>query len=237
MSIARELANSNPNATVEFSAEAATTTDVHYLEKVVKEGITAGADIINLPDTVGQRQPRSMYDFYRKAIGWAMQANPEVVISAHNHNDLGLASANTLALIEAAADYAHEHSVAVKTQAEVTICGLGERAGNTDVYPFAAQLFKFSPEMPTDITWSFNPEQSLSVAKHVLRLANMEIPLKSPIVGAETNVHRSGIHSHGVVNGGHEIYTPFSPVFWGHKSNAKHEDGDYQGKIGRHAIE
>ena len=232
---ARDIMQDNPLATVEFSAEAASTTDNKYLERVIKTAIDEGADIINLPDTVGQRDPFWMRKFYARAIKWAMQTNPEVAISAHNHNDIDMATVNSLALVFAAADYAAKHDTTVNIQLETTICGLGERAGNADVFPVAEGLFKFSESMPATVNWHFNPARSVATAKRVLSMGGMQVDRQSPIVGEDINTHRSGIHSDGVIKGGHGIYTPHDPTFWGHATDARHEEGRYQGAKGRAA--
>lgn len=237
VAFAREISTNHTGATVEFSAEAASTTDISYLEKVVKSAIDAGADVINLPDTVGQRDPFQMQKFYKRAIQWVMESNPNVVVSAHNHNDLGLAVANSYSLVRAAAKYAEKHDKEVRTQIETTICGLGERAGNADIFPMTAQLFKFSPEFNVPVEWEFNPIRSVATAASVLSQANLTVPRQNPIVGRDTNRHRSGIHSDGIIKGGHQIYSPYDPTFWGHSDLAVHEEGKYQGANGRRHIQ
>jgi len=229
---ARAISDGHPGASVEFSAEAASTTDMRYLERVVKTAIDEGAHIINVPDTVGQRDPMGMFDYYNSVIDWVMVTNPGVTISAHNHNDLGMAVANTITFVQAAAAWARFHQRSVKTQLETTICGLGERAGNADVFPVVAGLFKFAPEMPVPVRWQFNPWRSVEVAQTVMGLAGLEVDRQNPVVGSDILRHRSGIHSDGVLKGGHRMYTPFAPKFWGHRMNAIHEDGKYQGKAG-----
>ena len=237
--LAREFTDEHSCADVEFSAEAATTTEEAYLERVVREMLQQGAQVINLPDTVGQRDPIWMYNFYKKVIGWVMSENQEAIISAHNHNDLGQANANTVMLVQAATYFAEKFHMPVRIQLETTICSLGERAGNADVFPVAASLFKFSPDYAAPVEWSFNPQNSVKVARAVMRFAHSSVPRQSPIVGRDTNRIRSGIHSDGVLKGGdeegHLIYNAVTPTFWGHKRNAVHEEGQYQGKAGREA--
>lgn len=234
--LAKQFTQEKAGATVEFSAEAASTTDPSYLERVVKMAADEGVDVINVPDTVGQRTPQWMKAFYAQVIQWAKTINPEVTISAHNHNDMGLAIANTFSLVEAAAEVAHNERSTVRIQAETTLCGLGERAGNADIFPFMANLFKFSGDLVADSSWAFNPHRSVPIASGVMALAGLEVPRQSPIIGRDTNVHRSGIHSDGIIKGGDEdgyrIYTPFDPTFWGHLRKAQHEEGRYQGRKG-----
>jgi 2-isopropylmalate synthase len=173
-----------------------------------------------------------MMRFYKQVLRWANESNPDVIISAHNHNDIGLAVANSLSLVEAAVRHSEEHDVPVHLQIETTVCGLGERAGNADIFALVGGLFKFAPEFEQEARWQFNPEQSVRVANAVLAIAGLEVPRQAPIVGRDINVHRSGIHSDGVLKGGHGIYTPFDPRFWGHDSSARHEKGMYQGRRG-----
>jgi 2-isopropylmalate synthase len=232
---AKDISSEHPDATVEFSAEAASTTDTAYLERIIKEALNQGADVINVPDTVGQRDPLWMRDFYLRVIDWVMKTNPEATISAHNHNDLGLAVANTTMLAMAAVSYANIHGQSIRIQQETTVCGLGERAGNADVFPTVASLFKFSPDMNVPIQWEFNPGNSVGVASEVMKHTGLTIDRQSPVVGSDINRHRSGIHSDGVIKGGHKLYTPLDPTFWGHESDAVHEAGKYQGKRGRTA--
>jgi 2-isopropylmalate synthase len=235
--MAKSLTLGHPDASVEFSAEAASTTDENYLERVIKEVIYQGADVINIPDTVGQRDPIWMHEFYSKVISWVMNTNSDVTISAHNHNDLGQAVANTGMLVRAAAKYAKNQEQTVRVQLETAVCGLGERAGNADIFPVAASLFKFAKDMKVPVKWQFNPNESVAIANLVMHQAGFEVNRQSPIVGSDTNVHRSGIHSDGIIKGGHRIYTPYDPTFWGHRNNAIHEDGKYQGKAGKQAIQ
>jgi len=106
---------------VEFSPEDATRSDLDYLVKVVKVAIDAGADVINMPDTVGYTIPSEIEHMFRYVIQNTPGAD-KVVFSSHNHNDLGLAVANALAAVAGGA-----------RQIECTINGIGERAGNTSL--------------------------------------------------------------------------------------------------------
>lgn len=231
------LTAEHPGASVEFSAEAASTTDPYYLERVIKMAVDEGADVVNLPDTVGQRNPFQMREFYGRAIAWIVSNNPEVTISAHNHNDIDMATMNSLSLVMAAASYSRKVGHQVRTQAETTICGLGERAGNTDVFPFVAGLFKFTPDFEAPVYWQFSPGRSVAIAEKVMAYAGLEVDRQNPIVGKDTVTHRSGIHSDGVIKGGAGIYTPQLGTFYGHETDARHEEGRYQGANGRRHIQ
>ncbi len=233
---ARKVSASHEGSSVQFSAEAASTTNPQYLKQVILAMVAAGASVVNVPDTVGERDPAWMERYYSRVIGWVMEVDPTITIAAHNHNDLGLAAANTLALVRAAARWVRKHNQTIKVQLETTICGLGERAGNADVFAVMGGLFKFGESLPSTVRWQFNPEQAVGVADYVLAQAGFKVPRQSVIVGCDTNVHRSGIHSDGVLKGGHSMYTPFDPTFWGHSARAVHEDGRYQGRAGRAAL-
>lgn len=233
---ARRVMIGRRDGSVEFSAEAATTTDTEYLERVVKSVIDHGADVVNLPGTVDRRSAMWMYRFYSQALQWVADTNEDVVLSAHNHHDLGLSTASSLMLVEAASEHVERTDQDVKIQIETTICGLGERAGNTDVFPIVAGLFQFSKEMPVPIVWEFNPGRSYQIAREVMAYGGMEVHRQNPIVGDDINTHRSGIHTDGVLKGGYSIYTPQDPRFWGHPIDARHEEGRYQGRSGREFI-
>jgi 2-isopropylmalate synthase len=232
---AKQVSANHPSAQVEFSAEAASTSNSQFLQRIVKEAVSHGVDVINVPDTVGQMNPFRMFFFYQKVIKWATSQNTDITISAHNHNDHGLAVANTLALVQAATEYADVNNIGLKLQLETTICGLGERAGNADIFPVVANLFKFAPDFAKTIHWQFNPSYSVDAARFILGKAGLEVPRQSPIVGEDVNVHRNGIHSDAILKGGFEMYTSFDPTHWGHRRKAVHEDGKYQGSKGREA--
>jgi 2-isopropylmalate synthase len=233
---AKRVSWQHTSATVEFSAEAASTTDLGYLREVLVAMVRAGASVVNVPDTVGERDPFWMKFYYAQVIDWVTQENPIVTIAAHNHNDLGLAVANTHALVWVAAEWVAAHQQTLHIQLETTVCGLGERAGNADVFSVAGGLHKFVQSLPASVRWQFNPSRAVQVAHDVLSEARLVVPRQSVIVGKDTNVHRSGIHSDGVIKGGHSMYTPFDPMFWGHQSQAIHEDGRYQGRAGKAAL-
>ena len=230
--LARNLMSDHIFSRLEFSFEAASTTQPQFLERIIKDVINEGADVINVPDTVGQMEPFGIYNFYHKVIDWVISSNPSVIVSAHNHNDQGLAVANSLSFIRAASDYAKSHSKDIKVQVETTICGLGERAGNADVFPFVAALHSFGDQLPATIVWNFNRELSVDVANNVMAHAKFCVNRQNPIVGRDIMRHRSGIHSDGIIKGDHRIYTPINPTEWGHSENAIHETGKYQGNRG-----
>jgi isopropylmalate/homocitrate/citramalate synthase len=133
-------------------------------------------------------------------------------------------------------DYAAKSDREVGIQIESTVCHLGERAGNADIFPIAARLFNETKDLEVPVTWQFNPQMSASIASVVMGFAGLEVHRQNAIVGEDINAHRSGIHSDGIIKGGHRIYTPHNPTFWGHAEEARHEEGIYQGANGRRAI-
>jgi len=230
---AREIGG--PSTQIEFSAEVATTSDRAFLERILRDAVYNGADVINVPDTVGIRNPFSMLRFYSQIIRWVTEENPDATISAHNHNDFDHAVSNTVALVHAAIQLCRSTGKQIKVQLESTICGIGERAGNADIFPIMATLFGdtargedgFRPEDAT-VTWDFNPGNSYSVAREVMDELNMYVPDDSPVVGDHVIAHGAGIHANGADKGKiHDalLYNPFRGTFYGH-------DGDFTNMSG-----
>jgi len=181
---------------VEFSAEDATRSDLEFLCRVVDAAIEAGATTINLPDTVGYATP-SEYAAMFRAVRERVPSSDRVAFSAHCHDDLGLAVANSLAAIEAGA-----------TQVECTINGIGERAGNAAleeivvagrVRPLAVafRCRVHTPEL-------FRTSQMLSHVTGVFPQPN------KAVVGRNAFAHEAGIHQHGMIQNGltYEIIRP-----------------------------
>lgn len=183
---------------VEFSAEDATRSDLDYLVQVVKAAIEAGADVINLPDTVGYTTPREiehMFRYVREHVPGADQ----VVFSSHNHNDLGLAVANALAAVRGGA-----------RQVECTVNGIGERAGNTSLEEVVMAIKVRQNEFPYET--SVVTEEITSASKLLSNLTGLVIPYNKPVVGRNAFAHEAGIHQHGVIASRltYEIMTPES---------------------------
>ena len=187
-----------PLPDVEFSPEDAGRTDPEFLYEVLKRAIASGATTLNIPDTVGYTTP----DEFGALIA-GIRANVPgvdgVVLSVHCHDDLGLATANTLAGIHAGA-----------RQAEVTINGIGERAGNTSleevVMALATRKAKFGLETGVDTT------QLVRVSRLVSTVTGMVVPSNKAIVGANAFAHESGIHQDGMLKNQatYEIMLPAS---------------------------
>lgn len=169
---------------IEFSLEDATRTDKEYACKVIDEAIKSGATTINIPDTVGYTSP----DEFKEFINYLKKNSNlnKVDISVHCHNDLGLATANSMSAI-----------LAGVTQVECTINGIGERAGNTALEEIVANLDtkKDYYNAKTNINTKMIYETSLLVSS----ITGSLIQNNKPIVGANAFKHESGIHQAGVL--------------------------------------
>jgi 2-isopropylmalate synthase len=167
---------------VEFFAEDAGRADLEFLAKLTHAVIKAGATVVNLPDTTGYLLPHQMH----QRISYLYEHVENIhlaTISMHNHNDLGLATANTIAGIQAGA-----------RQVEVTINGIGERAGNTSLEEIAMIL-----NVHKDLGFStgINPQYLYSTSCLVSNLMGMPVQANKAIVGANAFAHSSGIHQDG----------------------------------------
>ena len=181
---------------VEFSAEDASRSNLDFLCKVCEKVIDAGATIINIPDTVGYTIPSEIGNII-STIRNNVPNIDKAIISVHCHNDLGLAVANTLAAIDNGA-----------RQAEVTINGIGERAGNAAFEELIMALETRKDRMPY-IT-NINTTQIYNTSRLVSNITGFEIPKNKPIVGDNAFSHESGIHQDGVLKhrSTYEIMTP-----------------------------
>lgn len=161
-----------------FSAMDATRTDLGYLKDILSRVEKAGADIVNIPDTVGVAVPEVM-----RRIASEVYEEVSIPIDVHCHNDFGLAVANTLAAVEAGG-----------REVQVTVNGLGERAGNASLEQTVMAL-KSIYNIDTNIETRYIYETS----KLVERLTGLRIPSNLPVVGENAFSHESGIHTHGVL--------------------------------------
>jgi 2-isopropylmalate synthase len=181
---------------VEFSCEDASRSDLDFMVQACKVAIDAGATTLNIPDTVGYAQPEE----FAKRIAYLKERIPaHIAISVHCHNDLGLAVANSLAAIRAGA-----------TQAEVTVSGIGERAGNAalEELVMALNVRKHYYNCTTGIT----TEQIYPTARLLSRIIGAPLARNKPITGGNAFAHESGIHQAGVLANPetYEIMTPKS---------------------------
>lgn len=188
----------NLNDDVEFSLEDATRTDLDYLCKVVEEVIKAGANVVNLPDTVGYATPDDMTRMVRAVMNKVPNID-KAIIAVHCHNDLGLAVANSLAGLKAGA-----------RQAECTLCGIGERAGNAAMEELVMGIRTRSDEYP--FTYNIKTEEIIRSSRLLTQITGVKPNPSKAIVGANAFAHESGIHQHGMMANSltYEIMTPES---------------------------
>ncbi len=170
---------------VEFSAEDGSRSDRDFLCRVFEAAIAAGATTVNLPDTVGYAVP----DEFGELVRYVMARTPNIgqaVLSVHCHNDLGLATANTLAAIRAGA-----------RQAEVTVNGIGERAGNTSLEEVVMALHTRRNHLPLDC--AIRTEEIHPTSRLVSMITGIVVQPNKAIVGANAFAHEAGIHQDGVL--------------------------------------
>ncbi len=184
---------------VEFSAEDATRSDWDYLAQVIAAVIRVGATTINIPDTVGYTVPQEYYELIRYLVDSLKRydlydefESGKVVFSVHCHNDLGLATANSVSALLAGA-----------RQVECTINGIGERAGNAAMEEIVMILKTrqdyFERVLGTPLTTRIETKNIVPASQLVSRLTGMFIQPNKSIVGANAFAHESGIHQHGVI--------------------------------------
>lgn len=180
---------------VEFSAEDATRSDLQFLTKIFKSVAQAGADRIDIPDTVGYSTPQYM----SKLVSEVAEVTG-LPVSVHCHNDFGLAVANSIAGFQAGATCAH-----------VTINGLGERAGNA-----ALEELVMACQCLYKIPHNILTEQLYDVSKFVSSAMGIIVQPNKAIIGENAFGHESGIHTHGIINNP-LTYEPISPELVGRK--------------------
>jgi 2-isopropylmalate synthase len=185
----------NKAAEVEFYAEDAGRTDNVYLAKVVEAVINAGAKIINIPDTTGYCLPEQ----YGEKIAFLMNNVPNIdqaILSTHCHNDLGLATANSISGVVNGA-----------RQVECTINGIGERAGNTSLEEV---VMVFNQHKHINFETGINTKLITSISQLVETEMNMPVQKNKAIVGENAFSHSSGIHQDGVIKN-RETYEIIDP--------------------------
>jgi len=170
---------------VEFSAEDASRTDIDYLCQVVLAAVESGATIINLPDTVGYSTPDDYAAMFRQ-VRARLGAYPHVVLSAHCHDDLGLALANSLAAIDAGV-----------RQIECTVNGIGERAGNASLEELAVALHVRNNRYP--VTTRIQLEKLYPTSRLLSTITGVSVPPNKAVVGANAFAHEAGIHQDGIL--------------------------------------
>jgi len=170
---------------VEFSAEDASRTDIDYLCQVVLAAVESGATIINLPDTVGYSTPDDYSEMFR-LVRARLGSDSHVVLSAHCHDDLGLALANSLAAIDAGV-----------RQIECTINGIGERAGNASLEELAVALHVRHNRYP--VTTRIKLEKLYPTSRLLSTITGVSVPPNKAVVGANAFAHEAGIHQDGIL--------------------------------------
>ena len=183
-------------AEVEFSPEDGSRSELPFLCRIIEEVIKAGATVINVPDTVGYAVPQEFARFIKGIIA-GVPSMHKAVLSVHCHNDLGLAVANSIAAVEAGA-----------RQVEVTVNGIGERAGNAALEEFVMALSVRKDLLPYET--GVNTRQIWNTSRLVANTIAAQIPRNKPIVGENAFSHESGIHQDGVLKKRetYEIMTP-----------------------------
>lgn len=183
---------------VEFSAEDASRSDPEFLYKIFAAVIEAGADIINVPDTVGYALPSEFGQLIRN-IREEVPNIEEAVLSVHCHNDLGLAVANSLEAMQNGAE-----------QIECTINGIGERAGNASLEEIAMVIATRQNDFSQ--TTNIKTEEIYATSQLLTEITGNGVQPNKAIVGANAFAHEAGIHQHGVLKNPmtYEIMTPQS---------------------------
>ena len=203
---------------VEFSAEDAIRTEREFLGDVMEAVADAGATTLNIPDTVGYSTPKEIGDIFTEVAARVRPRHPHAVLSAHCHNDLGMAVANTLAAVGSGA-----------RQVEVAVNGIGERAGNCAleevVMALRTRADLYGVHTGVDTT------KLLGVSRMLSKLTGSPVVRNKAIVGLNAFAHEAGIHQHGMLSDArtYEIMRPQDVGFEGTRLVlGKHS--------GRHAI-
>ncbi|XEC93676.1 2-isopropylmalate synthase [Paenibacillus tarimensis] len=170
---------------IEFSPEDAGRTELDFLCQVTEMAIKAGATVVNIPDTVGYMTPAEFGNIF-KTLKEQVPGIEKIQLSAHCHDDLGMATANALAAILNGAD-----------QVEGTINGIGERAGNTAIEEVAMTLATRADYFGAETT--LNLKEIAKTSRLISKLTGMVVPGNKAIVGANAFAHESGIHQDGML--------------------------------------
>jgi 2-isopropylmalate synthase len=188
----------NSVAEVEFSAEDAGRTDLDFLCEVCKVAVEAGATILNLPDTVGYAVPEEYGAMFRR-VRESLGDKQGITLSAHCHDDLGMAVANSLAAVRAGV-----------RQIECTINGIGERAGNAALEEIAVALAVRKESF--GVTTNIKMEQLFPSSRMLTEITGAQVAPNKAVVGANAFAHEAGIHQDGIIKNPltYEIMSPES---------------------------
>jgi 2-isopropylmalate synthase len=203
---------------VQFSAEDATRSDLDFLCRVVEAVVKAGANTINLPDTVGYATPDEIREFFTN-IRSRVPNSDKVIFSTHCHDDLGLAVANSIAAVQGGAQ-----------QIECTVNGIGERAGNASLEELVMAFKVRQERLP--YTTSINTRELYPSSDLLTRLTGQGVQVNKAIVGRNAFAHEAGIHQDGMMKDrrtyeimcAEDVGAPWNPLVLG-----KHS--------GRHAVQ
>jgi 2-isopropylmalate synthase len=171
---------------VEFSPMDATRTDIGYLSEVVSAALEAGADVINIADTVGYTTPVEFTAFLKELQDRVPELAKKCVLSVHCHDDLGMAVANSLAGVEVGA-----------RQIEVAVNGIGERAGNASLEEVVMALVTRGDHYGVEV--GVQTRQLANTSRMVSNMTGYEVPPNKAVVGRNAFLHESGIHQDGVL--------------------------------------
>lgn len=194
------------NGEIQFSVEhfGDCMDNLDFVIDTLKEVVKSGANVINLPNTVERTRIKTFVDMVEKVYNALPK---DIMIAVHCHNDLGMATAATV-----------ESYFAGATQLECCLNGLGERAGNTNMYEVAIALHNSGVEVPLNLGNIY--ELALTISE----MSKIEIPEKAPLIGPEALAHRSGIHQDGAVKTKDMekgAYRPIHPTLIGRKDDEK----------------
>lgn len=208
----------------EWSAEDATRTGIEFLWQAVREAVIAGADTINLPDTVGHGNPdiiRHMFHMISRAI-YEEFPEKDIIFSAHNHNDHGTALPSSIAALQGVTQGAKEakYNKLHTIQVEGTVGGFGERAGNVPLEQLIAYLNQHSDTIHPEARFVHDVNTGLLIptAHAIFHILGQKVPERQPIIGTEIALHGAGIHGDGDKKGkknGLKIYNPFDVSVFG----------------------
>ena len=204
---------------VEFSAEDATRSDRDFLCRVVEAVIEAGATTVNLPDTVGYGTPEETREFFADVIARVPNAS-KAIFSAHCHNDLGLAVANSLAAVQGGV-----------RQVECAINGIGERAGNASLEEFVMALRVRPDRLPYDT--GIESSKLFAASQLLATLTDEPVQSNKAIVGRNAFAHEAGIHQDGVLKDT-RTYEIMRPEDVGQSASSRLVLGRHSG---RHAVQ
>ncbi|HVL42631.1 MAG TPA: 2-isopropylmalate synthase [Brevundimonas sp.] len=171
---------------VEFSPEDAIRTEPEFLAEVCEVAAAAGAATLNIPDTVGYSTPGEIGDIFRNLIATVGERFPQVVFSAHCHDDLGMAVANSLAAVEAGA-----------RQVEGAINGIGERAGNASIEEMVMAIRTRSDRYA--LATGVDATQLVRASRLLSEITHTPVVRNKAIVGLNAFAHEAGIHQHGMM--------------------------------------